>query len=199
MPLEASYVDGGVFLLFAPFFHWYIGCRSFLCKGVLLLGAAACPGRPPWGLSHFLRLFFPWVYRMSTAAPTHIGGLPGHVAVPNSDTPPAHPLSRAMAHPSGAPLRPHRRPPRACGGFQQQHPSGAPRKSRSRESRLDVHTELFGYVGTSRRTYRIVCLRGSPNRSSFPPPPPPPPPPTPAARLLEANLKTFVMIYFIII
>ena len=32
----------------------------------------------------------------------------------------------------------------------------------ARGSRLDVHTELFGYVGASRRTYRIVCLRGSP-------------------------------------
>ena len=29
-------------------------------------------------------------------------------------------------------------------------------------SRLDVHTELFVYLGVSRRTYRIVCLCGSP-------------------------------------
>ena len=36
----------------------------------------------------------------------------------------AHPFWRAMAHPSGAPLCPHRRPPRACGGFQQRRPSG---------------------------------------------------------------------------
>ena len=56
----------------------------------------------------------------------HIGGLPGHAAVPNSGNPPAHPLGRAMANPSGASLRQIRRPPRACGGFQQQHPSGTP-------------------------------------------------------------------------
>ena len=32
----------------------------------------------------------------------------------------------------------------------------------ARGSRLDVHTELFVYVRASRRTYRIVCVRGSP-------------------------------------
>ena len=48
----------GVFSLFAPFFFLgYIGCRPFLCKEMLLLGAAACPGRPLWGCSHFLCLF----------------------------------------------------------------------------------------------------------------------------------------------
>ena len=36
------------------------------------------------------------------------------------DTPP-HPKPKPIP---GAPLRPHRRPPRACGGFQQRHPSG---------------------------------------------------------------------------
>ena len=40
----------------------------------------------------------------------------------------AAPRGRAMAHrpPTGAPLRPHRRPPRACVSSQQQHPSGTP-------------------------------------------------------------------------
>ena len=60
----------------------------------------------------------------------HIGGLPGHAAAPNSDTLPAAPSGtpprQGYGTPSGAPLRPHRRPPRACGGFQQRHPSSTP-------------------------------------------------------------------------
>ena len=56
-PMEAS---KEVFSLLRIFFLWYTGCRLFLCKEVLLLGAAACPGRPPWVCSHFLRLFFLW-------------------------------------------------------------------------------------------------------------------------------------------
>ena len=43
-------------------------------------------------------------------------------AHPPSHPPRRKPLSRAMEHPSGAPLCPHRRPPRACGGSQQRHP-----------------------------------------------------------------------------
>ena len=61
--------------------------------------------------------------------------------------------------------------------------AGAPASGRAeaqphaRGSRLDVHTELFGYVGAPRRTYRIVCLRGSPfgaekNKVHSPAPPP---------------------------
>ena len=46
-------------------------------------------------------------------------------AAPFLRPPPARPLGRAMAHPSGVPLRPHR-PPRACGGFQQRHPGTPP-------------------------------------------------------------------------
>ena len=46
--------------------------------------------------------------------------------------------------------------------------AGAPASGRAearphaRGSRLDVHTELFGYMGASGRTYRIVCLSGNP-------------------------------------
>ena len=61
----------------------------------------------------------------------HIGGLPGHAAAPKSGTPPAPPFGtpprQGYGTPSGAPFRPHRRPPRACGSFQQRHPSGTPR------------------------------------------------------------------------
>ena len=56
----------------------------------------------------------------------HIGGLPGHTAAQQRRPPLARHLGRAMAHPSGAPLRPHRRPPRACGGPTATPPSGAP-------------------------------------------------------------------------
>ena len=40
--------------------------------------------------------------------------------------------------------------------------SGLGKQPHAWGSRLDVHTELFVYVGASRRAYRIVCLRGSP-------------------------------------
>ena len=64
----------------------------------------------------------------------------------------------------------------------------------ARGSRLDVHTELFVYVGASRRTYRSVCLRGSPfgaqKIKSIPPPPPPPPHP-----LLLIDMKERRQIY----
>ena len=64
--------------------------------------------------------------------------------------------------------------------------SGRAEATRPRKSSRRIHTELFGYVGASRRTYRIVCLRGSPFgaqkkvvHSRPPRPPPPPPPPAP--------------------
>ena len=68
----------------------------------------------------------------------------------------------------------------------------------ARGSRLDVHTELFVYAGASRRTYRIVYLRGSPfgaQKKWCIRPLTPPPPPTPAAasvlmygRIINANM-----------
>ena len=53
-------LHGGVLTFCARTLDRYVGRRPFLCKEVLLLGAAACPGRPPWGRSHFLRFFFLW-------------------------------------------------------------------------------------------------------------------------------------------
>ena len=44
---------------------------------------------------------------------------------PNSDAPLWHTPAAGLRH-TGVPLRPHRRPPRACGGPQQRHPSGSP-------------------------------------------------------------------------
>ena len=60
----------------------------------------------------------------SGAPSSHIGGLPGHVAAQLRHPPLALPLGKAMAHPSGAPLRPHRRPPGACSGLNSDTASG---------------------------------------------------------------------------
>ena len=88
--------------------------------------------------------------------------------------------------------RPQGLSPCSLGGCRARTSGRSEARPHAQGSRLDVHTESFGYVGASRRTYRTVCQHGSPfgaQKKWCIRPPPSAPPPTKYIYLLNVVVR----------